>query len=79
MATCNLYKGCQILGAGVITSGSPTVSSWVAQANTPAIARREIMVEIPSSTHVGSGFQTRVLADDGGGNLTLKDTSPFAT
>lgn len=79
MATCSLYKGCQLLGTGVITAGSGSVTSWVAGANTPAIALRNIAVAITSSTHVGSSFQSKVLADNGSGTLTLRDASPFAT
>ena len=79
MATCSLYKGPTLLGTGVITSGSTSVTSWVAASNTPAIARRNIGVAITSSTHAGQSFRTRVTADNGSGTLTLRDGSPFAT
>lgn len=79
MATCKLYKGPTLLGAGVITSGSASVTSWVAESNTPAIVRRNVFVTITSSTHVGSTFPTKVLVDSGSGTLTLRDGSPFAT
>ena len=85
MATCKLYKGVTLLGTGAITAGSVSVTSWTLVDNgagaqaMPAIARRNIDVAITSSTHAGSVFRTRVLADNGSGTLTLKDGSPFAT
>lgn len=80
MATCSIYKAAgQLLGSGSITSGSASVTGWTAAANTPAIALRNVMVAITSSTHLGSSFYTRCTADNGAGTLTLKDTSPFAT
>lgn len=79
MATCALYKGCQILGTGSITAGSASVTGWTAQADTRAVKGREVMVTITSSTHIGSSFLTRVTDDNGSGTLTLRDPSPFAT
>ena len=79
MATCKLYKGPILLGAGSITSGSASVTGWTAESNRPAIARRNISVAITSSTHIGSTFYTKVLVDNGSGTLTLRNTSPFAT
>ena len=81
MATCDIYKGPTLLGAGVITAGSAPVTSWVVNTGhtLPAIARRNVAVTITSSTHIGSTFRARVLADNGSGTLTLSDGSPFAT
>lgn len=79
MATCSLYKGGQLLGTGSITSGSASVTSWTASGGTPPIVRRNIAVTITSSTHVGSTYRTKVLADNGSGTLTLRDVSPYAT
>lgn len=79
MATCKLYKGLQLLGAGSITAGSTSITGWSAEANTRPIARRNIAVAITSSTHVGSTFRTNVLVDNGAGTLTLRDAMPFAT
>jgi len=81
MATCSIYKGPTLLGAGVITAGSTSVTSWVVTSgySLPAVARRNVAVTITSSTHIGSTFRTRVLADNGSGTLTLSDGSPFAT
>ena len=81
MATCKLYKGSTLLGAGSITSGSASVTSWVVTSGyvLPAVARRNVQVAITSSTNSGATFVTRVLSDNGSGTLTLEDTSPFAT
>ena len=81
MATCKLYKaGGALLGTGSITAGSGSVTGWTAQTGVAqAIARRNIIVAITSSTHAGSTYPTKVLADNGSGTLTLRDVSPFAT
>ena len=79
MATCKLYKGPQLLGDGTLTSGSTSITSWTATADTRPVARRNVSVTITSSTHTGSTFQTKVMADNGSGTLTLRDPSPFAT
>lgn len=79
MATCSLYKGPQLLGTGSITSGSTSVTGFTPASGARPILGRAVGVTITSSTHAGSTFQTRVLADNGSGTLTLRDASPFAT
>lgn len=79
MATCKLYKGLQLLGAGSITAGSTSITGWSAESNTRPIVRRNVAVAITSSTHAGSSFRTNVLVDNGSGTLTLRDAMPFAT
>lgn len=79
MATCKLYKGPTLLGSGSITNGSASVTSWSAASGVPAVARRNVTVAITSSTSIGATYQTKVLADNGAGTLTLRDVSPFAT
>ena len=79
MATVKLYKGPQLLGSGSITAGDTSVTGWTAEGGTPPIVRRNIAVAITSSTHVGSTFRTKVMADNGAGTLTLRDAMPFAT
>lgn len=78
MATnCSIYKHGILLGSGSVADGSPTVSSWVATPNTPAIARRNVQVAITGAgVHQGRTFNTRVLSDNGA-TLTLKDVCPF--
>lgn len=79
MATCKVYKGCRLMGAGEIAAAGTTITSWTAEANAPAVARKNIVVAITSSTNIGAAFRTRVMADDGAGTLTIADASPFAT
>ena len=79
MATCSIYKGCNRLGTGSITSGSASVTSWTADTNAPQVNLKNVAVAITSSTHIGSSFRTRCIADNGSGTLTLKDASSFAT
>ena len=81
MATCKLYKaGGTLLGAGSITNNSVSVTGWSAQAGVAqAVARRNVAVTITSSTNISATFQTKVMADNGAGTLTLRDPSPFAT
>lgn len=79
MATCTLYKGSTVLGTGVITNNSASVTSWTAASGPPAIYRRNVSVAITSSTNIGATFYTNVTADNGAGTLTLRDKSPFTT
>jgi len=77
MATCTVYKNGIALGSGTATNASATISSY-----TSTDVRSEnwmnVQVAITSSTHTGSTFNTRVIAD-GGTSLTLADVCPFAT
>jgi hypothetical protein len=79
MATCKVYKGPQLLGEGAIEAGATSITSWTSAAGYPPIAGRRVAVAITSSTNIGASFQTRVMADNGAGTLTIKDPSPFAT
>jgi hypothetical protein len=85
MATCNVYKGAQLLGTGSIAAAGTTITSWTVRNDGLAgdvdhkVLRRNLQVAITSSTHAGSSFYTRVIADNGAGTLTLKDACPFAT
>ena len=85
MATCDLYKNGRLLGAGEITNGSDSVTSYTARNDgqvadiAHTVFRKNLQVTITSSTHAGSTFNTRVIADDLAGTLTLMDAMPFAT
>lgn len=85
MSTCQVWKGPILLGAGSITNASATVSSYnradkVATDSVEVVTGvgRNVTVQITSSTHIGSSFNTRVVTD-GATELTLADKNPFAT
>ena len=77
MATCNVWKGPNLLGAGTATNGSATISSYTSN-DIKSEARVNVQIQITSGDSIGSTFRTRVLVD-GGTSLTLADVSPFAT
>lgn len=85
MATCDVYKNGTLLGAGSITSGSTSLTSFTVRNDGDTndadalYFQRNVQVTMTSSTHLGSTFYTRIIADNGSGTLTLKDASPFAT
>lgn len=78
MATnCSVYKHGLLLGTGTIADGSATLSSWSASSGAPAVARKNVQVQITGAgAWTGRHFDTRVLTDNGA-TLTMKDKCPF--
>lgn len=79
-STCKVYKHGVLLGAGSIADDSASLTSWVPDAGSvlPPIARRNVQVTCTQSgTHLGRTFNTRILADNGSGTLTMNDKCPF--
>ena len=91
MATCNVYKNGLLLGAGAITNGATSVTSWVpvaAASLTPygaSFVNRNVEIMMTSSTDVGKVLNARITADNGAGTLTVAvrgygtGGNPFAT
>ena len=77
MATCNVWKGPHLLGAGTATNGSATISSYTSNSIKDE-ARVNVQIQITSGDSIGSTFRARVITD-GGTSLTLSEVSPFAT
>ena len=77
MATCNVWKGPNLLGAGTATNGSATISSYTSN-DIKAEGRVNVQIQITSGASIGSSFNTRVITDNGT-SLVLADASPFAT
>jgi hypothetical protein len=82
MATLTVkgFKGPIEIGSGSIDDGGSdsTISSWSAVDSRVAL-RRYLTFTVQSGTHAGKSWSTRVLEDDGAGNLTLRDPCPFLT
>lgn len=75
--TCDIYKGPIKLGAGSVSGGSAAVGSWVAVGSPHTVRRNVTVVITQAGDHIGRSFNTRIMTDDGGGNLVLKDLVPF--
>lgn len=92
-ATAGFYKGSIKIGSGTVTDGgsTATVSSYtgtsglnddftfMANASAAAAGRpgRVVTVHIESGTYAGRSFKTRIMTNDGGGNLVMEDPVPF--
>jgi hypothetical protein len=82
-STCQIYKGGILLGAGSCADGTATISSWVPQSfgasgPVPVLVNRNVAVTVTEvGTHTGRTYKARILADDGGGNLTMSEKCPF--
>jgi hypothetical protein len=89
MATCNVYKNGLLLGAGAITNGATSVTSWVPTASVgphaAAFVNRNVEIMMTSSTDAGKVMNARITADNGAGTLTVAvrgygtGGNPFAT
>ena len=79
-STCKLYKGSILLGAGSISDGSASITSWVVDAgySGKAILGRYVGVEVTQAgTQAGRVIFTRITADNGAGTLTMAAKCPF--
>jgi hypothetical protein len=78
MATnVKVYKHGLLLGTGTVAAGSATLSSWSASSGAPAVARKNVQIQVTGAgDSLGKTFNTRVLTDNGA-TLTLLDKCPF--
>lgn len=75
---CSVYKHGLLLGTGTVEADSATISSWSASTGAPAVARKNVQVQITASgAWQGQMFNTRILTDNGDATLTMKDACPF--
>ena len=74
----DIYKGVTKLGSGTANSSSASITSFTAVVSGTRLLSRNVSVHVPSdATHKGRTFQSRVIADNGSGTLTLADSHPF--
>lgn len=81
-STCAIYKGSRQIGTGSVSAASASVSSFSQTDNvyTTKIGGfgRHVTVMITQvGTHLGRTFNTRIVSDDGAGNVVLQDLVPF--
>ncbi len=81
-STCTINKGSRQIGTGSVTGGSPNVSSFSQTDNVyttklGGFGRHVTVTITQSGTHLGRSFNTRIVSDDGAGNLVLADAVPF--
>ena len=82
-STCTINKGTRQIGTGSVSADSNAVSSFILTdavygTKCEGVFGRNVTVCITESgTHLGRTFQTRIVTDDGAGNLTLRDAIPF--
>lgn len=82
-STCTINKGTRQIGTGSVSDGSNAVSSFVLTdamygTKCEGVFGRNVTVCITQAgTHLGRTFRTRIVTDDGAGNLTLRDNCPF--
>jgi hypothetical protein len=80
--TCTINKGTRKIGTGSVAGGSANVSSFSQTDNMYTTKLRgfgrHVTVSITQSgKHLGRSFNTRIVSDDGAGNLVLEDVCPF--
>lgn len=73
----SIYKAPILQGTGSMTAGSAAVGSFTKANGIPSVARKNVQVTVTSGNSAGMSFETRILSDDGAGNLVLKDPLPF--
>lgn len=81
-STCAIFKGSRQIGTGSVTAGSAAVSSFAQTDNIyttklGGFGRHVTVMVTQSGTHLGRTFNTRIVSDDGAGNLVLQDAVPF--
>lgn len=74
-STCEVYKGCNLLGSGSCAAGSATISAYTANLGRTALRRRVTVIITQAGTHKGAHWTTRCDAE--GATLTLRDPCPF--
>lgn len=73
-----IFKGVNKLGAGTATSSSASITSFTATITGTRLKDRNVMVHVVSdATHKGRTYNTRILADNGSGTLTLSAPHPY--
>ena len=82
-STCAIYKGSRKIGTGSVADGTTAVSSFVLTDSVYGTRvhntfGRNVKVTITESgSHLGRSFDTRIISDDGAGNLVIRDATPF--
>lgn len=77
VSSVTVYKYGIKLGTGSVADGSPSITGWVPDAGLPPIFRRNVQVLVTQAgANVSKTFNTRILADDGAGTLTMADKCP---
>lgn len=80
-STIEIYKGPVKLGSGSASDGSATISSFTSAVAAPysVIGRNRFVCVLvtQAGTHVGRSWWTRVIADNGSNQLTLRDPCPY--
>ena len=70
----DVYKGCIKLGAGSMTNGSRSLSTY---SGTAPVSGRNVQVVATGGNNIGATVATKVVTD-GGATLTLFDAGTFS-
>lgn len=73
----DVYKGCTLLGSGSMTNGSPTVSSYTANASRVTGSGRNVQITATGGNNIGATVCVQVVTD-GGTTLTLNHNGKFS-
>lgn len=73
----DVYKGVNKIGSGSMTNGSPTVSSYTANASRVTGSGRNVLITCTSGNNVGATVAVQVVTD-GGSTLTLNHNGKFS-
>lgn len=71
-----VYKNGIELGSGSATHGSTSITGYTATLDR-ICERRNCQITITDGDHAGATWFSRVLDDDGAGNLTIAEPCPF--
>ena len=76
-STCDIYKHGIKLGSGSCEAASASITSWTAVGSPHTVRRNVQIVVTQAGTHAGRSWNTRILADNGSGTLTVADACPY--
>lgn len=85
-STCTVTKGTRQIGTGSVTAGSASLTSFTLTDDVyntaigliSGVGGRHVKICITEAgDHIGRTWNTRIVADNGSGTLTLRDACPF--
>lgn len=74
-SSCEIYKGCNLLGSGTCADGQVNITSYTANLGRTCAGRRVQVVITQAGTHQGRHWGTRVVSE--GATTVLQDPCPY--